>query len=226
VSKTSSIAALLGLSLSLLAGCRTEVPKDAPKADGEAASAKDADNKGGDTRKDGEPRKGDPDENRTPDVPFVVTPDEVVEKMLEVADLTDKDVVYDLGCGDGRIAIAAAKKYKCKAIGYDIDPDRIKDSEANKAKEPTEVQKLVTFVKADALKLDLSGASVIMVYMSEDFLEMLTPALKKLKAGSRIVSHNRRIPGADADQGFPIEMVKKNGFGTYVYRYTTPLKVD
>src|SRR5438552_19157706 len=84
---------------------------------------------------------------RKPDVRYVPTPPEVVDKMLEVARVTKKDVVYDLGCGDGRIVIAAAKKYGCKAIGFDIDPERIKDSEKNKAKLPRDVRKLVTFKK-------------------------------------------------------------------------------
>src|SRR5262249_53828132 len=71
---------------------------------------------------------------KKPDVVFVPTPQEVVEKMLEVAKVTKKDVVYDLGCGDGRIVCTAARKYGCKATGFDIDPDRIKDSEASKKK--------------------------------------------------------------------------------------------
>src|SRR5262249_25453553 len=107
--------------------------------------------------------KGKPE--RKPDVRFVATPEEVVAKMLEVAKITEKDVVYDLGCGDGRIVCAAARKYKCKALGFDIDPERIKDSEANKAKLPAEVRKLVTFKRQDIFKLDLSGATVVMLYL-------------------------------------------------------------
>src|SRR3989442_4917270 len=70
---------------------------------------------------------------RPPDVRYVPTPKEVMDKMLEIAGITAKDVVYDLGCGDGRIVCAAARRYKCKAAGFDIDPERIKDSEKNKA---------------------------------------------------------------------------------------------
>jgi SAM-dependent methyltransferase len=212
------------LSLSLLAGCKKDTPAG-------AGTQKDGDppGKDADPKKDGEPAKDagalkEIPKDRKLDVPFIVTPDEVVEKMLEVANLTDKDVVYDLGCGDGRIVIAAARKYGCKAVGYDLDPARIRDSEANKAKEPKQVQKLVSFVQADALEVDLRGASVIMVYMSADFLEKLTPAFQKMKPGSRIVSHGRLIPGATKDASW--EVVKKNGFGAYVYLYVTPLKVE
>ena len=165
-------------------------------------------------------------EDRKPDVRFVPTPPEVLERMLEVARITEKDVVYDLGCGDGRIVLAAARKYKCKATGYDIDPQRIKECEANKAKEAKEVQKRVTFARADVLKLDLSGASVVMLYMSRELNEKLIPALKKLKAGSRVVAHNYPIPGVRPDEGFPVAVKKKSGYEAEVYRYTTPLRVE
>jgi precorrin-6B methylase 2 len=165
-------------------------------------------------------------EDRKPDVRFVPTPPEVMDRMLEAARITEKDVVYDLGCGDGRIVLAAAKKFTCKAVGYDIDTQRIKECEANKSKESKEVQKLVTFVKADVLKLDVSGASVILLYMSREVNEKLIPAFKKLKDGSRIVAHNYPIPGVKPDKGFPIVVKKKNGYEAEVYRYVTPLKLE
>jgi SAM-dependent methyltransferase len=212
------------LTLSLLAGCRKEPVDDGPAKDGQPAPREDP-KKDGDPVKDGDPKK-DGEPARKPDVPFVPTPDEAVEKMLEVANLTDKDVVYDLGCGDGRIVLAAARKYKCKAVGYDIDPKCLAKCEAAKARESKEVRELVSFEKADILTVDLTPASVIMVYLSDELLEKLTPAFKKMRPGSRIVSHNRLIPGADKDAGFPLEVPKKNGFVTLIYRYTTPLKVD
>src|SRR5262249_10864074 len=85
---------------------------------------------------------------------------------------------------------------------------------------------LISFVQADVLDLDLSGASVVTAYLSQDLLEKLTPAFKRMKDGSRIVSHGRLIPGAQKDEGFPIEVVKKNGYGALVYRSTTPRKVE
>src|SRR5438105_11357458 len=79
-----------------------------------------------------------------PDILFVPTAQEVVDKMLEVAKVSEKDVVYDLGCGDGRIVCTAAKTYKAKSFGFDVDSERIKDSEKNKAKLDKDIQKLVT----------------------------------------------------------------------------------
>jgi precorrin-6B methylase 2 len=163
---------------------------------------------------------------RKPDVRFVATPEEVVAKMLEVAKITAKDVVYDLGCGDGRIVCAAARKHKCKAFGFDIDPARIKDSEANKAKLPAEVRKLVTFKRQDVFKLDLSGATVVMLYLRPHLNVKLIPQLKKLKPGSRVVSHSWDMKGVTPDEGFPIKVKKKDGYQRDVYRWTTPLKLE
>ena len=84
----------------------------------------------------------DKEEKKVPDVVYWPTPQPVVEKMLEVAKVTKKDVVYDLGCGDGRIVVTAAKKYGCKAVGFDIDPERIKESLDNVKK--NKVEDLVT----------------------------------------------------------------------------------
>ena len=162
-------------------------------------------------------------QDRKPDVRYVPTPPEVVEKMLEVAKVTSKDVLYDLGCGDGRIVCAAARKYGCKAIGFDIDPARIKDSEKSKAREKEEVRKLITFQQADVFKLDLSPASVVNLYLLPELNVKLIPQLKKLKPGSRIVSHSWDMRGVKPDAGFPIRVKKKDGFQRLVYRWTTPL---
>lgn len=134
-------------------------------------------------------KKKDDDLDREPDVIFVPTPQAVVEKMLELAKVTKKDVVYDLGCGDGRIPLTAARKYGCKAKGFDINPERIKDSMANYKKEKKEVQDLVKIERKDIFKLDLSDANVITLYLLPTLNVKLVPQLKKLKPGSRIVSH-------------------------------------
>ncbi|HEV3143784.1 MAG TPA: methyltransferase domain-containing protein, partial [Gemmataceae bacterium] len=91
------------------------------------------------------------DKPRTPDVIFVATPQPVVDKMLELAEVKKDDVVYDLGCGDGRIVVSAAKKFGCKATGFDIDPDRIKDSNENVKK--NKVGDLVQIKQEDIFKL-------------------------------------------------------------------------
>jgi SAM-dependent methyltransferase len=163
---------------------------------------------------------------RKPDVRYVPTPPEVVDKMLEVAKVTKKDVVYDLGCGDGRIVLAAAKKYRCKAKGFDIDPARIRECEASKAKLDSDIQKLVTFEKGDIFKLDLREATVVMLYLLPELNVKLIPQLKKLKPGSRIVSHSWDMKGVKPDEGFPIKVKKKDGFTRYVYRWTTPLRME
>jgi SAM-dependent methyltransferase len=120
--------------------------------------------------------------------PYVPTPQQVVDKMLEVAQVTSKDVVYDLGCGDGRIVIAAAKIYGAHAVGVDIDPERIRESQANA--KAAGVEKLVSFKLEDAMKVDVSQATVVTLYLLSSSNAMLRPILtKQLKPGARIVSH-------------------------------------
>jgi precorrin-6B methylase 2 len=165
-------------------------------------------------------------EKTEPDVVYVPTPQEVVDKMLEVAKVGKKDVVYDLGCGDARIPCTAAKKYGCKAMGFDIDPERIKDSEATKSKLDKDVQKLVTIQKKDIFTLDLSEASVVTLYLLPDLNVKLIPQLKKLKAGSRIVSHAFDMRGVTPDKGYPIKVKTKEGLEHDVYLWTTPLKIE
>jgi len=164
-------------------------------------------------------------QDKEPDVIFVPTPQEVVDKMLEVAKVTEKDVVYDLGCGDGRIVCTAAKKYKCKAFGFDVDPRRIKDSEKTKSELTKEIQKLVTIEKKDIFKLDLSDASVVTLYLLPRLNVQLIPQLKKLKDGSRIVSHDFDMKGVTPDEGFPIT-VKAGDRNHTVFKWTTPLKIN
>ncbi len=133
-----------------------------------------------------------------PDVIFVPTPQDVVDKMLELAQVTKDDVVYDLGCGDGRIVVTAAKKYGCKAVGYDVDPQRIKESNENVEKNG--VGGLVRIEEKDIFTLDLSKASVITLYLLPRLNVKLIPQLEKLKPGSRIVSHDFRMKGVKPDK--------------------------
>lgn len=133
-------------------------------------------------------------ESREPDVVFVPTPQEVVEKMLELAEVKKGDIVYDLGCGDGRIVVTAAKKYGVKAYGFDIDPKRVAESLANV--KSNKVEHLVTIKQADIFKLDLREASVVTLYLLPELNVRLMPQLEKLKPGSRIVSHDFAMRGA------------------------------
>src|SRR4051794_4504768 len=169
-------------------------------------------------------KKKDDDEKKEPDVVFVPTPQEVVEKMLELAKVTKKDVMYDLGCGDGRIVCTAAKKYGCKATGIDIDPDRIKDSMATKKKLSADAQKLVTIKRADIFKQDLSDATVVTLYLLPDLNVKLVPQLKKMKPGARIVSHAFDMRGYKPDQKVVVKTKDDREYD--VYLWTIPLKAD
>ncbi|MCI0456800.1 MAG: TIGR03000 domain-containing protein [Gemmataceae bacterium] len=130
---------------------------------------------------------------------YVPTPQHVVDKMLEMAKVTKDDIVYDLGCGDGRVIVSAAKKYGARGVGVDIDPVRIKESLANLRKE--KVEKLVEIRQGDALKVDdLSRATVVMTYMLPEFMAKLKPVLlRHLKPGTRIVAHDYPLPGWEPD---------------------------
>jgi SAM-dependent methyltransferase len=114
--------------------------------------------------------------------------------MLELAEIKSGDVVYDLGCGDGRIVVAAAKKFGVKAIGFDIDPVRVKEAWANVRS--NKVEHLVSIRQADIFTLDLREASVVALYLLPELNVRLMPQLERLKPGSRIVSHDFDMRGA------------------------------
>ena len=122
-------------------------------------------------------------------VPYVPTPQEVVERMLELAQVKKGDVVYDLGSGDGRIVVTAAKKYGVKAIGFEIDPERIKESAENIKK--AGVGDLVEIRQQDIRTVDLSPATVLTMYLLPEVNLMIRPNIwKQMKPGSRVVSHD------------------------------------
>lgn len=121
--------------------------------------------------------------------PYVPTPQEVVDRMLQLGGVGKDDVVYDLGCGDGRIPITAAKRFGAHGVGVDIDPQRIAEANANARKEG--VSHLVTFRLQDALTTDVSDATVVTLYLLSASNLKLRPILtKQLKPGARIVSHS------------------------------------
>jgi SAM-dependent methyltransferase len=121
--------------------------------------------------------------------PFVPTPQDVVERMLRLADVTSRDLVYDLGCGDGRIIITAARKYGARGVGVDIEPYRVAESQSG-AKQAG-VEHLVTFSLQDAMAVDLSPATVVMLYLVHWSTSKLQPIIKRqVKPGTRIISHS------------------------------------
>ena len=127
---------------------------------------------------------------------YVPTPHRIVDQMLQVAKLKSTDVLYDLGCGDGRILIAAAKK-GARAVGFDIDPARIAEARENVAR--AGVESLVTIERADVLTVDLTPATVVTMYLSPQVIGKLRLHLMDLAPGTRIVSHDYPIEGAPPD---------------------------
>lgn len=150
------------------------------------------------------------------DVPYVPTRQNVVEAMLNLAKVTKDDVVYDLGCGDGRIVITSAKLYGTTGVGVDIDPERIK--EANENAKTENVTEKVTFIEGDLFKQDFSKATVVTLYLLPEVNERLRPILlKQLKPGTRIVSHAFRMGNWKPEQEITVD-------NTMLYLWTVPKK--
>ncbi|MGZ8426897.1 MAG: SAM-dependent methyltransferase [Candidatus Binatia bacterium] len=145
------------------------------------------------------------------EIPFVPTPTDVVDKMLELAEVKKGDVVYDLGSGDGRIVIRAAQKYGVRAVG--IEMDRLLLDKARKDAKAAGVSHLVEFRAEDAMKVDLTKATVVTLYMLPWFNEAMKPSFKKyLKPGTRIVAHDFAIEGWEPDKSVKLtEPEKKIG---------------
>jgi SAM-dependent methyltransferase len=146
--------------------------------------------------------------------PYVQTPQEVVSAMLELAHVTSGDTLYDLGCGDGRIAITAARDFGAHAVGIDINPDRVRESMENASK--AGVTALVEFVQKDFFDADLSRATVVAFYLLPEVnRELLPKLLHVLKPGTRIVSH-----AFDFGSWKPEQAVEVNG--CKVFLWTVP----
>jgi ubiquinone/menaquinone biosynthesis C-methylase UbiE len=155
---------------------------------------------------------------RKPDVGFVPTPPSAVERMVEMAEIRPGDLVYDLGCGDGRIVIAAAKQQKIKAVGVDIDPERVAESRENVR--TAGLESLVEIRQADVFDLDLSEADVVFLYLTPRLNARLMPQLRKLKPGARIISYE-----FDMGNAKPVELVREK-FDQYgeqkIYKWVVP----
>jgi len=148
---------------------------------------------------------------RTPDVIFVPTPQAVVDEMLKVANVKKGDVLYDLGSGDGRIVITAAKRFGVRGIGIDIDPQRIAEANENAKKEG--VSHLVTFKNTDLFTTDISEATVVTLYLLPRLNVKLRPKLfAELKNGTRIVSH-----AFDMAEWEPEKQLKVDGRDVYFW---------
>jgi hypothetical protein len=150
---------------------------------------------------------------RQPDVIYVPTPQSVVDAMLEVAKVGPNDVLYDLGSGDGRIPVTAAKRHGTRGVGIDIDPTRIKEARANA--EQQGVTDKVTFIEGDLFEQDLSKATVISLYLLPKLNMRLRPTLLKLKPGTRIVSHAFDMGDWQPDQTLTVDQKR-------IYFWTVP----
>ena len=147
-------------------------------------------------------------------VPYVPTAPEVVDRMLQMGKVGKQDVVYDLGCGDGRIVIAAAKKYGARGVGVDLDPKRIEEAESNLREAGPEVAKQVRFITGDLFQVDISKATVVMLYLLPEINLMLRPKLwKELAVGTRIVSHDYHM----GDDWPPEQTVQLGGKVLYAW---------
>jgi len=191
--KTKTFAALL-LCVPLLSACAGESADAAsaapasvpPAAEPVPETAQPAAT--GQTYRDSTTREEHPPGYREPDVVYVPTPEPVVDAMLELAGVGKDDVLYDLGSGDGRIPIAAAKKFGIRGVGIDIDPVRVREANANA--KAAGVTDLVTFRQEDLFQSDFSEATVVTLYLLQSLNMKLRPKLvSELKPGTRIVSH-------------------------------------
>ena len=151
-----------------------------------------------------------------PDVPYVPSPNAVVDAMLKLADVKKSDTVYDLGCGDGRIVIAAAKDYGAHGVGVDINPERIQEARENAKK--ARVESLVKFEENDLFDADIHDATVVTLYLLPNVNIRLRPKLlRDLKPGTRVVSHS-----FDLDEWKPDK--EESVDGRTIYLWTIPEK--
>jgi len=151
---------------------------------------------------------------RSPDVPYVPTPQEVVDAMLKLAEVKKGDILYDLGSGDGRIVITAAKQFGVKGTGIDINPERI--AEANENAKKAGVTDLVRFLNQDLFEADIKDATVVSLYLLPSINLKLRPKLwKDLKPGTRIVSHSFDLGNWAAEKRVEVD-------GRYIYFWTVP----
>jgi SAM-dependent methyltransferase len=149
---------------------------------------------------------------RGPDVIFVPTPNEVVDAMLKMAAVTKADTVFDLGCGDGRIVIAAAQRYGARGVGIDIDPERVSEATENARK--AKVADRVRIVQGDLFEADISAATVVTLYLLTDLNRKLRPKLlRDLAPGTRVVSH-----AFDMGDWKPERQASVKGSNVYLWR--------
>jgi SAM-dependent methyltransferase len=163
-----------------------------------------------------------PQPRRAPDVPYVPTTEEAVQAMLKLADVKKTDIVYDLGCGDGRIVIAAAKTYGAHGVGIDINPVRI--AEAKENAKTAGVEGLVRFEENDLFKADIHEASVVTLFLlSSVNLQLRPKLLQDLKPGTRIVSNTFDMGDWKAEKEVTVGSQDDDAFlSRHLFLWTVP----
>ena len=150
--------------------------------------------------------------------PWVPTPQPVVDRMLELASVTGRDVLFDIGCGDGRIVITAARRFGTRGIGIDIDKAMVRESELNAA--AAGVERLVRFIGMDATKADISEATVVSLYLLPESNSLMRPILEtQLRPKSRVICHNYEIPGWEGKKALTETVEDENGEKHFIYLY-------
>lgn len=157
-------------------------------------------------------------DRRRLDVPYVPTHETIVDMMLEMADVTGDDVLYDLGSGDGRILITAAERFGTSGVGVDLNPERIKEANENARK--ANVTDKVKFMEGDLFEMDFSEATVITLYLLPSVNMKLRPKILQMKPGTRVVSHNYDM--GDWEPESYQRITTPDGFEHYVYFWTVP----
>jgi SAM-dependent methyltransferase len=151
------------------------------------------------------------------DAPYITTPSDVVERIVDLAGIGPNDLVYDLGCGDGRLVIAACLRHRCRGVGLEKDPARLREAQANAR--AAGVEDLVQFKEADILKYDFSDGDAVLLYLLPKLNAALVPQFRRLKPGSRIVSSEFEIAGLEPEA---VERYRSSANGEqytlYMYR--------
>jgi SAM-dependent methyltransferase len=160
---------------------------------------------------------------QAPEVPYLPTTQVAVEAMLKLAGVTQNDVVYDLGCGDGRIVVTAAKLYGARGVGIDIDPQRIQEANENAKKEG--VEHLVRFEENDLFKANIREASVVTLFLLSSVNARLRPKLEaELRPGTRVVSNTFDMGDWKPEKEFTVDTPDEGYFSRKLYLWTIPAR--
>ena len=168
------------------------------------------------------PENGKAKPQREPDVRYEPTTDEATDEMLALARVTSSDLLYDLGCGDGRIVVTAAAKCRCRAVGFDIDPQRVAESQENVRRNG--LANLVRIEERDMFAVDLSEVDVVTLYLLPNLNVRLIPQIAKMKPGARIVSQDFAMPGVIPDRVVQVYLSERQIYKSF-YLWTVPLKL-